>query len=291
MQCIDQIINPSDYELTREELSVLNIIPEWHRTLFLKWPESRYDLFSEYSCDEDHPYFYREIYPTKEASVVHEKLNLIVVKRSIKKILRNDPKATKDFYEYLDLINPYKDVDVISCSQVGCLIFPLLGFSQERSLFEFELRQRFGDGVFCIEELGQYAEENEMFAGIAAAACYIWGKYIKTNQECLLESKVEAERNNDYFINRVFGSNYKDLIKKEGIDTVFSNDASVKPLQQKRGSTGVKYAYYYKVYQQVVAEKETASGKSRLEGSLLDIAAKRAGCGVRTMQKAIQANK
>jgi hypothetical protein len=186
-------------------------------------------LFSEYSCDEDHPYFYREIYPTKEASVVHEKLNLIVVKRSIKKILRNDPKATKDFYEYLDLINPYKDIDVISCSQVGCLIFPLLGFSQERSLFEFELRQRFGDGVFCIEELGQYAEENEMFAGIAAAACYIWGKYIKTNQECLLKSKVEAERNNDYFINEVYGSNYRDLIKKEGVDTIFSNDVSVKP--------------------------------------------------------------
>lgn len=69
------------------------------------------------------------------------------------------------------------------------------------------------------------------------------------------------------------------------------NDASVKPLQQKRESTREKYAYYYKVYRQVVAEKETGSGESRLEDGVLDIAAKRAGCSVSTIKNAIKANK
>lgn len=323
MQCINQIINPSDYELTAEELAIFMQLPEWHRAALLNWCDDW--RLKDFVVDSGgildiEPWDLPDNFP----------VNKYIIKKGLSACLDVDNSAANKLWMLHQKI-VMNMTDSMYLDQLSKLIFPFQPYEfiareLESGLFALGFREN----VISIDQLHTTLLKTDWLGVSAVIAFEIWSAYLRdwreyiaylrkkdearifsfnqrtvsavfggtSFQSILVESKLDDHRNNILLSEhesegggrgKLLNTALDDLVYMQNSESQLSRSVNSFSRQSNpiRESTNERYAYYLKIYQQVVAEM----GEGSRKGVLIAEAIQRAGCSEKTMRKAIQANK
>lgn len=285
MQCIDQIINPSDCELTSEEFAVFIQLPEWHQAALLNWIDDwrlRYFVVENCGLLDFDPLDLPDDFP----------VNKCVIKKGLAACLDVDNVAAKELWTLHQKV-VMNMTDSMYLDELSKLIFPFQPYEViARELEDGLFALGFCEKVISIEELHATLLKTDWLGVSAVIAFEIWSAYLRDWKDYIAYLRKKDEARIFSFNQRTVSAAFSgisfesklvgDTLKSHTEKVEVNKDEVVSKINR-RPSTLDKIQERLDIYNQVVKEKGAGTHKN----VLLREAAKRAGCGIDSIKRAL----